>query len=388
MRGVNVGDVTVSSFGELAERIGREDGPPPSRRDSFELKVFRATAVVLATLAGAYLIWLLVDLLLLLFACALTSLIFLTITNWVRRHTPLPFGAALAASVFGVLLLLAAAFAFFGATMQAEFAEFGRRLPAAWEGVQAQLRGSPTGAAILERAQQLAPTGQTLVNAATTTLATVGGAISGVVIVLIGGLYLAAQPELYVRGLLRLSPNASRSRVADTLDAITVSLRNWLKGQALGMLFVGVATGLGLWLAGLPGAWAIGLIGGLAEFVPYLGIFVAGIPAVILGFGQGVDTGLWTVAVLVAVQQLQGNLVMPLLQNRMVDLPPAITIFGIIAAGILFGLPGVLLATPLTIVVLVLVRRLYLREDEEEVLASSTAPDAAPVSSSPPGEEG
>lgn len=378
----------MSSFGELAERIGREDGPPPRRRDSFELKVFRATAVVLATLAGAYLIWLLVDLLLLLFACALTSLIFLTITNWVRRHTRLPFGLALAASVLGVLLLLGAAFAFFGTTMQAEFAEFGRRLPAAWEGVQAQLRGSPTGAAILERAQQLAPTGQTLVNAATTTLATVGGAISGVAIVLIGGLYLAAQPELYVRGLLRLAPNASRERVAGTLDAITVSLRNWLKGQALGMLFVGVATGLGLWLAGLPGAWAIGLIAGLAEFVPYLGIFVAGIPAIILGFGQGVETGLWTIAVLVAVQQLQGNLVMPLLQNRMVDLPPAVTIFGIIAAGILFGLPGVLLATPLTIVVLVLVRRLYLREDEQEVLASGDAPEEPPIDAHPPGEQG
>jgi predicted PurR-regulated permease PerM len=61
---------------------------------------------------------------------------------------------------------------------------------------------------------------------------------------------------------------------------------------------------------------------------------------------------------------------MPLLQNKMVDLPPAVTIFGIIAAGILFGIPGILLATPLTIVALVLVRRLYLHEDRQEVLDS------------------
>ena len=144
------------------------------------------------------------------------------------------------------------------------------------------------------------------------------------------------------------------------------------------MLFVGVGTGLGLWLVGVPAAWAIGLVAGLAEFVPYLGILVAGIPAIILGFGQGVDTGLWTLGVLIGVQQLQGNVVMPLLQNRMVDLPPAITIFGIIAAGILFGLAGVLLATPLTIVVLVLVRRLYLEEDKHEVLASGDAPPPPP----------
>jgi predicted PurR-regulated permease PerM len=127
------------------------------------------------------------------------------------------------------------------------------------------------------------------------------------------------------------------------------------------------APGLGLWLVGVPAAWAIGLVAGLAEFVPYLGVILAGIPAIILGFGQGSDTGLWTLGVLIAVQQLQGNLVMPLLQNRMVDLPPAVTIFGIIAAGILFGVAGVLLATPLTIVVLVLIRRLYLGEEKEEV---------------------
>jgi predicted PurR-regulated permease PerM len=173
-------------------------------------------------------------------------------------------------------------------------------------------------------------------------------------------------------------PTQARGPVAETLDAMSVSLRNWLKGQALGMLFVGIGTGLGLWLVGVPAAWAIGLVAGLAEFVPYLGIFIAAVPAVVLGFGQGTDTGLWTVGVLIAVQQLQGNIVMPLLQNRMVDLPPAVTIFGIIAAGILFGVPGVLLATPLTIVVLVLVRRLYLKEDKHEVLASGDAPPAPP----------
>ena len=181
-------------------------------------------------------------------------------------------------------------------------------------------------------------------------------------------------------------PARARSQVAETLDAVTVSLRNWLKGQALGMLFVGAATGFGLSLAGVPAAWAIGLVAGLAEFVPYLGILVAGVPAVVLGFGQGTDTGLWTLGVLVAVQQIQGNLVMPLLQNRMVDLPPAITIFGIIAAGILFGILGVLLATPLTIVVLVLVRRVYMGEDKNEVLASGDAPPATPPPTTRPGD--
>jgi predicted PurR-regulated permease PerM len=377
----------MSNFAEEAEQIQRAHPPGPAPRDNLERRVFRATCVVLATAAAAYVLWLLVDLLLLLFACSLVSLIFLTMTNLIRRHSGLPFGVALAIAVLGTLCLVVGAFWFFGATLQAEFAELAARLPAAWAQVQAQLSASPAGQAVLERAQGLAPSGQAVVNAATTALSTVGGALSGVVLVLIGGVYLAAQPTLYAVGLLRLIPTGAQAQVAETLDAISVSLRNWLKGQALGMLFVGAGTGFGLWLAGVPGAWAIGLIAGLAEFVPYLGVLVAGLPAVILGFGQGVDTGLWTLAVLVGVQQLQGNLVMPLLQNKMVDLPPAVTIFGIIAAGILFGVPGVLLATPLTIVVLVLVRRLYLHEDKQEVLASS-GEEPPPPSAAPPGEGG
>jgi predicted PurR-regulated permease PerM len=365
----------MPNFAEQSEQLQREQVQLPPQRDTLERRVFRATCIVLATAAAAYVIWLLVDLLLLLFACALMSLILLTITNALRRRSGLPFGVALSITVLGLLALIGGAIWFFGATMQGEFATLAQRLPAAWANFQARLGTSPVGAAILERAQGLAPSAQTLVNAATTALAAVGGALSGLAIVLVGGLYLAAQPRLYTVGLLRLVPQGAQKPAAETLDAIAVSLRNWLKGQALGMLFVGVGTGLGLWLVGVPAAWAIGLVAGLAEFVPYAGVILAGIPAVILAFGQDTATGLWTLGVPVAVQQLQGNLVMPLLQNKMVDLPPAITIFGIIAAGILFGVAGVLLATPLTIVVLVLVRRLYLHEDQHEVLGSGDAPD-------------
>jgi predicted PurR-regulated permease PerM len=368
----------MSNFAEQSETITAEEAPHSEMRDSLERRVFRSSVVVIMTFAAAYVLWKLVDLLLLLFACTLVSLILLTITAALRRRTNLPFGVALALTIFAIVGLLGAAIAFFGATIQGEFAELAERLPAAWASLQERMLTSPIGAAVLAKAQDLAPSGQAIVNAATTALAAVGGALSGLAIVLVGGLYLAAQPNLYAGGLLRMIPSRARAPAAETLDAISISLRNWLKGQALGMAFVGFGTGLGLWIAGVPAAWAIGLIAGLAEFVPYAGILLAVIPAVVLGFGQGTTTGLWTVAVLVTVQQLQGNLVMPLLQNKMVDLPPAITIFGIIAAGILFGVAGVLLATPLTIVVLVLVRRLYLHEDKREVLASSDAPTESP----------
>lgn len=342
----------------------------PRTEGAFDNRVFKATVIILATAGAAYLLLQLTDLLLLLFACALTALILLTITNLIRRRVPMPFGIALTLTIFALIAIVGGAFWFFGAAMNAQFADLITRLPAAWEAVQARMHQSTIGNTILARAGEFAPSGQRIVGLLTTTLSIAGGIVSGLAIVIVGGIYLAAQPALYSGGLLRLIPASARKTSAETFDAVAASLRGWLKGQALGMVFVGVGTGVGLSIVGVPAAAAIGIVAGLAEFVPYAGSVVAGIPAVILGFSQGTSTGLWTIAVLVGVQQVQGNLVMPLLQNRMVDLPPAITIFGIIAAGILLGPVGVLLATPLTVVILVLVRRLYLGEDMDEVTAS------------------
>jgi predicted PurR-regulated permease PerM len=83
--------------------------------------------------------------------------------------------------------------------------------------------------------------------------------------------------------------------------------------------------------------------------------------------------GIWTIVVLIVVQQVQGNLVMPLLQSRMVELPPALTIFSLVALGVLLGPVGVILATPLTVVAMVMVKALYvnpedLKPDEREEL--------------------
>lgn len=352
--------------------------PPSQNRDA---RIFRSTVIVIATVAAAYILWRLVDVLLLLFACILVALILLTLTRRLRRWLPLPFGAALALTVVLLFALIGGVTWFFGSTMRTEFAILIERLPAAWAEFQVRLQQSPIGASVIDRARELIPNGRTIVDAATKAVAAVGGIVSAMLIILVGGLYLAAQPALYGGGLLKLVPTRQQARTTETLDVIATSLKGWLKGQALGMLFVGVATGLVLGIIGVPAALALGLLAGFAEFVPYLGVLIAGLPAVILAFAQGTNTGLWTLGVLLAVHQIQGNIVMPLLQNRMVELPPALTVFGIIAAGILLGPAGVLLATPLTVILLVLVRRLYLNEGAETVLASSEA--SAPATPAP-----
>jgi predicted PurR-regulated permease PerM len=125
---------------------------------------------------------------------------------------------------------------------------------------------------------------------------------------------------------------------------------------------VGVCTAIGLWLAGVPSAFALGLIAGLAEFVPIIGPIVAAIPTILIASTQDWQTALLAVIVLVFVQQVESNVIAPMIANRMVSIAPAVGLFAVVAMGVLFGPLGLLLGFPLAIVLDVAVRRLYVRD--------------------------
>ncbi len=327
-------------------------------------RVFRTTVIVIATAAAAYGLWRLADLLLLVFACALVALIFFDIARWIARRSGLNFGLSLSIGVLGLLAFLAGAFWFFGQSLTSEFTELAQRLPAAWATFQGRIAQTPLGATMLQRAASYAPDGQSIFSFVTTVIASFGAIVSALAIIIVGGVYLAAQPRLYGKGVMMLTPQSARGKLTRTFMAIADALNSWLLGQGLGMVFVGVATTIGLWAVGVPAAPAIGLVAGLCEFVPYLGTIVVVIPAIILGFAESTTTGIWTIVVLVVVQQVQGNLVMPLLQSRIVDLPPALTIFSLVAAGVLLGPVGIIFATPLTVVAMVIVKAVYIQPED------------------------
>lgn len=322
-------------------------------------RVFRNTLAAAAAVGVAFMIWRLADFILLLFACALVGMMFYQGARWVETRTPrMSFAPALTFAVLVPLGLIIAIFTLFGSLMTDQFADLVKVFPGAVAQVEGYLRGNEFGRAILARAGGLVPDSATIVNYLSTGLGYVGSALSGLGVIIIAGVYLAAQPRLYARGILNLIPAESRSGVVHLISACVDSLNSWLKAQGLGMLFVGITTAVGLSIVGVPSGAALGLVGGLCEFVPYLGVIVVMIPALVLGFAEGTTTGIWTLVVLFAVQFIQGNFVLPMVQSRLADLPPALTIFSLIAAGVLLGPLGVILAVPMTVVGLVLVREL------------------------------
>jgi predicted PurR-regulated permease PerM len=122
---------------------------------------------------------------------------------------------------------------------------------------------------------------------------------------------------------------------------------------------VGAAVALGLTLLGMPMPLALGLIAGLLEFVPFFGPIISGTLAVLVAFGQGPAQALYVALLFLVIQQIEGNVLVPLVQRWAVKLAPALTVAGVLVFGTLFGIAGVVFATPLLVVCTVLVRELY-----------------------------
>ncbi len=323
----------------------------------------RRVLIVVAILGLAALLWYLVDVLLLVFGSVLIAVLLRAAAAPINQRTGIGDNWALAAATLCVTLVIVLASVLFGAEVRAQTVKLLETLPAGWETfVERTLRGS-LQEEIIEGADDAVPgVGQMIGNVLLGAWTVVGG-LSAVVLIIVGGLYLAAQPEIYRRGFLLLLPDdGKRTAGAETLDALGEALKLWLLGQLATMAFIFVVTLAGLWLIGLPAALALAVFAGLAQFVPILGPIVASIPALLVALTESWTMVLWVLGLYIVIQQIESNLVTPLVQRHTVNLPPALPLFAVVVFGLLFGLAGVLLATPLAVLAFVAIKKLWVRD--------------------------
>lgn len=192
--------------------------------------------------------------------------------------------------------------------------------------------------------------------------ASLGQALLGLSLVVVGGVYMALDPRCYRDGLIKLVPPAYQANAVATLDDIAEALHRWLGGVLVAMVLVGVLTGSGLWLAGVQSPLALGLLAGLANAVPYIGSLFAALVTIVIAAGQSPQALLWAIVVMTLVQQIESNVITPLVVGRAVSIPAATGLFAIVAMAMLFGPLGVLFGFPLAIVIDIVVRRLYIRD--------------------------
>jgi predicted PurR-regulated permease PerM len=339
--------------------------PTDARAESwtFPRKVLLVAFVLLLALMA----WQLLDLILLVFGAVIVATVLRAVASALERHARVPTQIAVVAALLLVVLMIAAVAWLVGDPLAQQFEILRQRLPAAVAAVMQWLDSHRLGVAALKyieeaRGNGASPWAIRLAGAAGSTF----GALGGAALVLVMGLYLAAAPRVYRDGLVLLMPLSVRVRIGETLDACGNALSRWLLGQSVSMLFVGATTALGLWLLDVPLALSVGVLSGLMAFIPFFGAIVGGLIAVLLGFMQGLDTALYVLILALVIQQIEGNVLMPLVEHWAVGLPPVLGIAATAMFGVLFGLLGVLLAAPAMIVLMVVVQRLYIKGVLEE----------------------
>ena len=320
------------------------------------------TILVVGLLAGLVLFaWRVADILLLLFIGLLLAILLRTLAHPLTRRTPLPAGASLAAVIVLLVALFGAGGYFLAPQLANQISGLVQQLPEAVDEVRRAVNQYAWTEPLLNRLQSVRE-GSNFLARITGTFSTTLNALTHTVFIVFVGVFLASNPALYRAGFLKLVPPQRRERAAEVTDEVVQTLREWLLGRFVSMAVIGVVAGVGLWLIGVPLAPSLGILTGLLEFIPVIGPFIAAVPAILLAFTNGTGQVFWVIGLFIAIEQLEGNLLVPLVQQRTVSLPPAVTLTSVLIFGVLFGFLGLLVATPLAAVILVLVRRLYIED--------------------------
>ena len=335
----------------------------PTKQESKSEHIFvRRTLIVLGLAALFFLVWELRILLLMLFGAVVVASIFRAVADMICSYTKLPGSVATGLSIAIVLGTVAGLVALFGTHVGQQLSTLRETLPEAWRALEQRIGDIGLADQLDALVATITAPGGGSLSGFGRTLLSIGSGLADVVVVLFAGIYLATQPNFYRAGVIKLVPPARRKIAAEAMLESERALRLWLKGQAIAMVVVGTLTGVGLWALDMPSALVLGLMAGLLEFIPFAGPIIAAIPALILALAVSPEMALWVGLLYLAVQQFEGNVLTPLVQQYAVDLPGAVLLFALIGFGSLFGTLGVVLAAPLAVVTMVLVKRLYVIE--------------------------
>ncbi|MDG6094707.1 AI-2E family transporter [Acetobacter sp. AN02] len=357
-----IADASQEAENRIPDPVPVEQGI--SQISSLLRNVFLIAAAVIA-------IWLIGDVLIVVFASVLCAVVLNGLADILVRRVRLPYGLSLALVCLVLVLAVGGIMWTGGSDISAQLSSLQDALIKQANALRQSISGSPQGRMILQyvpmpSSSSLESIGSRIAGSMTGLLGSAFGAMGTVFVVLVAGLYFATSPKLYANGLLRLVPVGWRVQGHKVLVTSGVTLRAWLGGQALDMLVVGLATGLGLSLIGVPLALALGVMAALCNFIPYIGAIMGAVPAILIALSLGFQKTLMVVALYAVVQFLEGNVLAPLIQRKAVSMPPAIAILSQTLFGAIFGFPGLILASPLTAVLLAVGDLLTPSLDSEE----------------------
>ncbi len=325
---------------------------PPSRR-----------VVSLLVLLGCLLLlfWLMPKMPLLLFAGVLLAVALRGSGEWIGARTGLSGGWGTALFCLLIVALMVVGALAIAAPLAEQVDMLWQQVPQAFGRLRERIEAYQWGRQLLEQADPAKLPSLAGGSAASALSSTFGG-LADLVVVLFIGLYGAADPGLYRRGIEWMVAPSLRPKTRQVCEEIAHTLRGWLRAQMISMAVVGVMTWAALWAVGVPLAPALALLAALMTFIPNIGPVLAAAPAILLALADGPQHALLVAGVYAGVQTVESYFITPYVQQSAMELPPALTIAVQIVGGAVFGTLGLALATPFGAMVLRLTQWLYVED--------------------------
>lgn len=298
--------------------------------------------------------------LLMVLAAAIIALYFHGLAGLIQRKIKLSSKWSMFLSIFGTFLIVVVLFWLIGAKVQAQVNDLKEKLPGMVDQARNQLSQYSWGRALLD--QTSGQNSQKLLSTAKKFFNSTFGVLGDIYIILFLGIFFTADPSTYKNGIMALIPNDKKEEGNHVLEKLGQTLKSWFKGKLFSMAVVAILTGIGLSILGVPMVFALAIIAGILNFVPNFGPIIAMIPAVLIGLTLGVNTALIIAGLYILIQMLESNLITPMVQKRLVSIPPALIIIGQLVVGSVTGYLGILLATPVVLIIMVLVQELYVKK--------------------------
>jgi len=307
------------------------------------------------------------DVVLLIFAAALLAIFLRGLADILGKFVNLSEGKLVLLVSVILMALLAGAIALLSPSVAEQVSHLRVELPKSAQAAANYISHFGWGSALLEQLPSFddftrSVSTMTMLSSVGGIFSTTLGAIGNFFLVILLAIYFATEPKFYIDGFAKLFPISRRERVCDVLGAIGETLRWWLIGKAGSMIFIGLLTWIGLWLLGVRLALTLGLIAGLFSFIPNFGPILSAVPALLLAFIESPIMAVYVLALYIGVQIVESNIVTPLIERETVELPPALTIVFQLALAVLVGGLGLVLATPLLAVIMVIVQMVYIQD--------------------------
>lgn len=322
--------------------------------------------IALLMLSGFALIIFQANFFLLVFAGIFFSVLLNFASSWIESKTPLKYGYALFLVLFIITVISLLIVILIGTSLVDQIQEMAQTLPRSIQNLKAQISKTSIGQAMFNQLPDdlgaLLENRDKVMSKIVGSFSTTIGAIANFFIIIVTGIFLASSPKIYTKGFIRLFPLDFRPRLKDVMEKTQISLSYWMMAKLLSMLIVGVFTAIGLVILGMPMPYALALIAALLSFIPNIGPYLALAPAILIALMQGGNMFIYVIILYFGIQIIESYLITPLIEKKMVQLPPALTLFWMVLLGVLTGILGLIVATPILAALMVIIKQLYVKD--------------------------